>query len=391
MNLRKFQADELFDGKTLHRNKALITDESGTIIDVVEAMDAGPDVSMHKGTLVPGLINAHCHLELSHLKDVIPPHTGLIEFLCSVVTKRGFDPAVIQEKIRLAEKEMYENGIVAVGDIGNTADTAAVKSNSRIRWQNFTEVLSFTDEKADASVEHYLQVANELKASLQTSSIEHRTAIVPHAPYSISPRTFELINEATAGEVISLHNQEHPAEDDLYKTGQSEYLRLFQIFGINTSPFPITGKSALRSVLPYFTKGQTIFLVHNTSTPEEDILWAETHAKQNGLTLVWCICINANLYIENKVPPIENLIKHGCHIALGTDSYSSNWQLSIAKEMQSIRTHFPSVDPVNILQFATSSGASALRWDDALGHFQKGRKPGIVLLSEKWETSQRLL
>ena len=391
MNLRKFQADELFDGKTLHRNKALITDESGTIIDVVEAMDAGPDVSMHKGTLVPGLINAHCHLELSHLKDVIPPHTGLIEFLCSVVTKRGFDPAVIQEKIRLAEKEMYENGIVAVGDIGNTADTAAVKSNSRIRWQNFTEVLSFTDEKADASVEHYLQVANELKASLQTSSIEHRTSIVPHAPYSISPRTFELINEATAGEVISLHNQEHPAEDDLYKTGQSEYLRLFHIFGIDTSPFPITGKSALRSVLPSFTKGQTIFLVHNTSTPEEDILWAETHAKQNGLTLVWCICINANLYIENKVPPIENLIKHGCHIVLGTDSYSSNWQLSIAKEMQSIRTHFPSVDPVSILQWATSSGASALRWDDALGHFQKGRKPGIVLLSENWETSQRLL
>jgi len=391
MNLRKFQADELFDGKTLHRNKALITDESGTIIDVVEAMDAGPDVSMHKGTLVPGLINAHCHLELSHLKDVIPPHTGLIEFLCSVVTKRGFDPSVIQEKIRLAEKEMYENGIVAVGDIGNTADTAAVKSNSRIRWQNFTEVLSFTDEKADASVAHYLQVANELKASLQTSSIEHRTSIVPHAPYSISPRTFELINEATAGEVISLHNQEHPAEDDLYKTGQSEYLRLFHIFGIDTSPFPITGKSALRSVLPSFTKGQTIFLVHNTSTPEEDILWAETHAKQNGLTLVWCICINANLYIENKVPPIENLIKHGCHIALGTDSYSSNWQLSIAKEMQSIRTHFPSVDPVSILQWATSSGASALRWDDALGHFQKGRKPGIVLLSENWETSQRLL
>jgi cytosine/adenosine deaminase-related metal-dependent hydrolase len=391
MNLRKFQADELFDGKTLHRNKVLITDESGTVIDVVEAMDAGPDISMHKGTLVPGLINAHCHLELSHLKDVIPPHTGLIEFLCSVVTKRGFDPAVIQEKIRLAEKEMYENGIVAVGDIGNTADTAAVKSNSRIRWQNFTEVLSFTDEKADASVEHYLQVANELKASLQTSSIEHRTAIVPHAPYSISPRTFELINEATAGEVISLHNQEHPAEDDLYKTGQSEYLRLFRIFGIDISPFPITGKSALRSILPYFTKGQTIFLVHNTSTPEEDIMWAETHAKQNGLTLVWCICINANLYIENKVPPIEKLIKHGCHIALGTDSYSSNWQLSIAKEMQSIRTHFPSIDPVNILQWATSSGASALRWDDALGHFQKGRKPGIVLLSEKWETSQRLL
>lgn len=391
MSIRKFQADELFDGNTLHKNTVLITDDSGRILDLTTPDQAGTDVEMLEGTLVPGLINAHCHLELSHLKDVIPPHTGLIEFLCSVVTKRGFDPNVIQQKIEAAEQEMLTNGIVAVGDIGNTADTAQAKSKSQIRWQNFTEVLSFTDDKADASVTHYLQVANELKKALDGSPLKHRTAIVPHAPYSISPRSFELINEATANEVISLHNQEHPAEDDLYKTGQSEYLRLFKIFGIERSPFPITGKSALRSVLPYFTKGQTIFLVHNTSTPEADIVWAEEHANANGLKLIWCICINANLYIENKVPPIQQLMHHGCQIVLGTDSYSSNWQLSIAKEMQAIRTHFPSIPTTEILQWATSSGAAALRWQDELGSFEKGKKPGIVLLSPDWESSRRLL
>ncbi|MFM7671322.1 MAG: amidohydrolase family protein [Bacteroidota bacterium] len=391
MPIRKFQADQLFDGESTLRDRVLITEDDGTIIDLVAAEEAGPDVQQLNGTLMPGLINAHCHLELSHLKDVIPPHTGLIEFLCSVVTKRGFDPGIIQTKIQEAEQEMYQNGIVAVGDIGNTADTATVKSKSLIRWQTFTEVLSFTDEKADESVAHFKLVANELKKKLQDNPVGHRTSLVPHAPYSISPKTFQLINEATEGEVISMHNQEHPAEDDLYKTGQSEYLRLFRIFGIDTSPFPVTGQSALRSVLPHFTNGQTIFLIHNTSTTEEDIVWAEAYASTHGLTLVWCLCINANLYIENKVPPIDALMKHGCQVVLGTDSYSSNWQLSIAKEMQAIRLHFPSIPTDTILYWATASGATALRWENTLGSFQKGKKPGIVLLADDWSSSQRLL
>ena len=75
-----------------------------------------------------------------------------------------------------------------------------------------------------------------------------------------------------------LHNQEHPAEDVLYKTGGGEYLKLFKIFGIDKSPFPVTGKSSIRSVLPYFNNGQTIFLIHNTFMPEEDIIWANEYA-----------------------------------------------------------------------------------------------------------------
>ena len=81
MSIRKFQADELFDGHTMHNDKVLITDDSGRILDITTPEQAGAEVEELQGTLVPGLINAHCHLELSHLKDVIPPHTGLIEFL----------------------------------------------------------------------------------------------------------------------------------------------------------------------------------------------------------------------------------------------------------------------------------------------------------------------
>lgn len=391
MGYRKFRADRLFDGTRFRDSEVLITDEQGKVEGIVPLSEAGDDVQTISGILCPGLINAHCHLELSHLKNVIPPHTGLIDFLCSVVTKRGFARELIDAEIVRAEKEMVDNGIVAVGDIGNTADTAAVKSKSRIRWQNFVEVLSFTDEKANDHFAHYSHVAAEMKAALKDSQLGHKTSLVPHAPYSISPATFRMINEATAGQVISIHNQEHPAEDELYKTGGGEYLRFFNIFGMEESPFPVTGKSSIRSVLPYFTNGQTIFLIHNTFMPEEDIVWANEYAAANGLKLVYCLCINANLYIENRIPPADVLLKHNCHIVVGTDSYSSNWQLSIASEIGALRKHFPAIPEATILQWATRNGAAALGWSEQLGVFNPGMRPGLVQINADYSGSHLIL
>lgn len=391
MVYRKFRAGQLFDGYSLHTtDKVLITDETGVVSDIVSTTEAGDDIQQFEGILTPGLINAHCHLELSHLKNVIPLHTGLIDFLCSVVTKRGFEQELIQQEIVKAEEEMFNNGIVAVGDIGNTADTALVKSKSKIRWQNFVEVLSFTDAKAEENFNHYQTVADDLEAALRTSNTVHRTSLVPHAPYSISPKTFQLINDATADQIISIHNQEHPAENVLYKTGGGEYLKLFKILGIDSSPFPVTGKSSIRSYLPYFNKRQTIFLIHNTYMPEEDIVWANEYAAANGLKLIYCVCINANIYIENNTPPVDLLLKHNCDIVLGTDSYSSNWQLSITKEMEALLKH-TSITKEQALQMATLNGAKALQWDDQLGSFEKGKKPGIVLLGEDFSESKRIL
>jgi len=390
MSFKKFTAGKIFDGFQFHTDKVLIVKNDGTFEALVPLSEAGEDVQTAEGVITPGLINCHCHLELSHLKNVIPPHTGLIEFLCSVVTKRGFPQELIQEEIEKAESEMYQNGIVAVGDIGNTADTARIKSRSKIYWQNFVEVLSFTNEKADENILHYQQVAKELEQQLLHSSAPHRTVLVPHAPYTISPKTFEAINKLTKNQVISMHNQEHPAENDLYETGGGEYLKLFKIVGLEKSPFPITGKNSIRSVLPYFNNGQTIFLVHNTSMKEEDIIWANDYAAENNIKLVYCLCINANLYIENKVPPIDLFIKHHCHIVMGTDSYSSNWQLSIAKEVATIQKHFPHIPLETILQWATQNGAKALRWENELGSFEKGKKPGVVLLKNQHTVSKKL-
>ncbi|HTH31907.1 MAG TPA: amidohydrolase family protein [Lacibacter sp.] len=391
MQYRKLKAQQLFDGYRFRKEEdVLVVDEQGNVIDIVPHADAGDEVEELKGILSPGLINCHCHLELSHLKNVIPPHTGLIDFLCSVVTKRGYEAEVIAAAIAEAEQEMYNNGTVAVGDIGNTTDTALIKSKSKIHWQNFVEVLGFYDSKADETIAHYKSVAAALNYHLTTQNSELRTVLVPHAPYSVSAKTFQLINEATAGQIISIHNQENAAEDELYKTGGGDFLKLFSIFGMTTSPFPVTGQSSIRSYLPFFNNGQTIFLVHNTFMPEEDIGWANEYAEMNGLKLVYCLCPNANLYIENKTPPIDLFQKHSCDLVLGTDSYSSNWQLSIVKEVQALLQH-TSASIEQVLQMATINGAKALQWDNELGSFEKGKQPGVVLLANDFSGSKRIL
>ncbi len=389
MAFRKFRAQQLFNGyRFLTATEVLITQADGTIENIVTAGEAGDDIEELPGILTPGFVNCHCHLELSHLKNSIPPHTGLVDFLCSVITKRDFAAGLVQAEMKKAEQELYRNGIAAVGDIGNTTDPISIKAASHIRWHNFIEVLGLSDAKATENRAKYEQVLQAYTAAMGTTQ---QSVLTPHAPYSISPKTFEWLNAATAGQLISIHNQESPAEDDLYKTGGGDFLKLFALFGLTQSPLPVTGTGSLRSYLPHFNNGQTILLVHNTYMPAEDIAFANAYAVENGLKLIYCLCPNANLYIENKLPVIDNFIAAGSQLVLGTDSYSSNWQLSIAKEVQTMHRHFPSLSLETILQWATSNGAKALRLEKELGSFEKGKKPGVTLLSNDLEKSDRIL
>jgi cytosine/adenosine deaminase-related metal-dependent hydrolase len=377
MNYRKFQADKIFTGfEFLDPGHVLIMDEDGKVMEILAEMDAGEGIERYRGILCPGFINAHCHLELSHLKNTIPPHTGLIPFLLDVVSKRDHDQSLILDCIENAEKEMELEGIVAVGDICNTSITLQTKCKSKIKWNNFIEVLGMKDEKAEANLLHYEGILDAFNGA----ATNMKSSLVPHAPYSISNKTFEGINNRTGHSIVSMHSQENPAEDELYAKGTGDFIILFNKLGLAESPFPVTGKSSLQSCMPYFNKQQRMILVHNTFTSAEDIVFALDHAREHLSGVHFCICANANLYIENQMPPIDLLMKHKAEIVLGTDSYSSNWQLSIAAEIRTIRKELPEIPLQRILQWATINGARALERDDALGSFEPGKKPGIVLL-----------
>jgi cytosine/adenosine deaminase-related metal-dependent hydrolase len=244
--------------------------------------------------------------------------------------------------------------------------------SSSLHWHNLVEVLNFLDATLPERLHHNEQVLEaHLTAALQSS------VLTPHAPYSVSPATFQVLNHATAGKTISVHNQETPAEDELFYKGGGDFCQLYNLTG--TPPPAPTHRSSLQTWLPFFTKEQTILLVHNTFTKKEDIVFAHEHAAKHGLKLVFCLCPNANKYIEETLPPLELFTQTGCTLTLGTDSYSSNWQLSIAAEIKLLADHFSQVPLETLLQAATLNGADAFGWSH-LGRLEKGKRPGLALL-----------
>ncbi len=375
MGYRKFKGTDIFDGKEfVGAENILLCDSNGVVEALLPAEKAGEDIETLEGILCPGFVNAHCHIELSHLKNAIAPHTGLVNFVQEIIFKRSATTEAKEEAMQQAEAELYATGTVAVADICNTADSILLKQGSKLHWHNFVEVSGFVNNAAATR----MAVAERVKEEFDAGLPQCKNVIVPHAPYSVGRQLFSLINAATAGKMISIHNQECTAENELYVNKTGDFLNLYKALQIDTEGFEPTHKTSLQSWLPYFTNGQKIISVHNTFTSEEDLVWLSRKGYKDNLS--FCLCPNANLYIENTYPPVELIQKYAGNIVLGTDSLASNYGLNMFKEIQVIQSKFPGIAMSRILRWATLNGAIALGIDDKFGSFEKGKKPGVVLL-----------
>ncbi len=362
-------------------NFVLITDAEGAVQDVTAAADAGDDIEKFRGILSPGFINAHCHLELSHMKGFIPEKTGLVDFIFKVVFDRHFEEAEILAAIANAENEMLQNGIVAVGDICNNTLTIPQKNKHLLRYHNFIEASGFPPSVAEVRFKRSLDFYKEYAALFPASSI------VPHAPYSVSPEIFRMINDFTNNRILTIHNQETAAENELYEKGQGDFLRLYQTMNIDISFFKPSGKSSLQTYLPNLTNRQSLILIHNVCTTKEDIIFEQHQTSNIKYQTFYCLCPNANQYITGLLPDVDLLINQQCNIVLGTDSLASNHQLSILEEMKTLQQNFPHIETKTLLQWATINGAKALQMDKELGSFEKGKTPGIILIEQATENA----
>jgi cytosine/adenosine deaminase-related metal-dependent hydrolase len=368
---QKFQATQLFTGTELLQDQlVLITKQDGTVEGIVGLEDAGDDIQSFEGVLSPGFINAHCHLELSHMKGMIPTETGLGEFVKQIVGLRKVPEAQIQEAIVNAETEMIANGIVAVGDISNTTDTLAQKEKNNLAYYNFVEIYDLDPTLAPDKMIAGLAVQKQFTDSGLTASL------IPHAPYSVTFALWKLLAKHFGSHTITMHNQETPAENEFFETKTGSFLSMYERTKISLDFFHATGLSSLQSVLPFFKNASTSILVHNSFTTAADINAVDKEMPNT----FWCLCPNANQYIEKTMPPIELLQKHSAKIIVGTDSLASNWSLNILDELKTIQKHSPSIPLAEMLTWATLNGALALQMDKRLGSFETGKKPGVVLI-----------
>jgi cytosine/adenosine deaminase-related metal-dependent hydrolase len=372
--IKKISADYLYSSCGELVENAVLVLEGDTIIDIssTEEHDAN-DIQFYNGIILPGFINTHCHLELSHMLGKIPTGTGLLDFIDFVVKHRGTTQEIIATAIATAEQQMIENGIVAVGDISNSTDTFAQKKKNNIYYYTFVENFDLLGN-LDTYTEYrkYLAVYNALDEDRK-----NQKSFSPHAPYSMSEKLWKYINNTNkSSSTLSIHNQETLGENELFISGTGDFVDFYRRQGMSLQQFSPIGQTSIHASLAYLPTGHRVIMVHNTFTDKNDILASNRYTGE----IFWATCPNANLYIENRLPDYRNFLDTNACVTIGTDSLTSNWQLSVLEELKTIKKYQSYIPTTSLLQWATINGAKALGLSSILGTLEIGKAPGILLL-----------
>lgn len=371
--MKRFSGQYIFtiSGTALKR-AVITTDDDGTIRNIE---DTGGDlkekhsVEFFNGIIIPGFVNCHCHIELSHMKGSIGKTGGLGEFITDVQSTRVAKNETIIDFAEMADTEMYREGIVLCADICNTSLTFEMKSKSCIRYLNLLEVFGIDPQKAKSRFNEIIKVA------VAAREVNLPFSLVPHSVYSMSLPLFKLLKDQTKdNKITSIHFMETAAEMLFLNNHSGPLLTPLEKAKLIPNKLE-TVKNHTDAVLNEITPSGNLILVHNTFVDKKII-----KAVKERPNLYWCLCPNSNIYIENKVPPVNLLLEEGCDIVIGTDSLASNNKLSIIEELKTLQANFPSVSINDLVCWATLNGAKALGEEDKFGKIEIGMKPGLLLL-----------
>ncbi len=360
------------DGPPVVNADLTLTDE-GVIVEI--GSGGANNKNDYRDVIIPAFINAHCHLELSHLKGLIREReNGMTGFIRQLLSQRFlFSDAVQQEAMQLADQSMLEEGIVAVGDISNFTSSAGIKKNSRLYYHTFIELFGLENSKVEEMVLNGISMVNEFRGAPHLSS-----SLSPHAPYSMVQDLFKEISRVVHPiDPLTIHMQESEDEILFCKDKSGPLAEFFASAGISTTDFiPFGDVRPLRQILPLIPRANRLQLVHNTYTAEEEIVAALKRRPK----LSWCLCPSANLFITGDLPPVEALFRNDAHVTIGTDSLASNQKLSVLNELKLISKNFPMVPFATLVKWSTLNGAEFLGVANRFGKIKPGMNPGLVSL-----------
>ena len=370
--MRIISANSIFNGiNFLSQEMALVIDDFGILKDIVKKTEIqSSEIEHYDGIIAPGFVNAHCHLELSHLFSQIESKTGLIEFLKQVIAKRNnFNKKEQEDAAIEADFKMWESGIVAVGDISNIDTTFKTKANSKIYYHTFIELIGLNPLHSETIFEKGLSLLKELENYNLIGSL------AAHAPFSSSKLLINKIANYNGlnNLAFSIHNQESEEETKFFAGRPSGINDLFDYLNIDINWFTPPKTSSLLSYLDVIPNKKSL-LVHNTFCKEEDII-ASKHKFIN-----WCFCPGANLFIENTLPNCDLFLNHNQNWCIGTDSLASNQKLDMCFEASILLSKLPSISIESILKALTYNGAKALGIEDKFGKLIIGKNTGLNLI-----------
>ena len=343
---------------SLERNIIVDVDSDGVITAVgrYENIDREAHVEFYPGILIPGMINAHCHLELSYLRGAIAEGGGYATFASEIGRVRG--NFTTEERLRaasVADAMMWEQGIEAVADIANDDLVMDIKERSHIEYKTMFE---------------FFGLNNHDTTPLETLASKYQNAsVTPHSTYSVQEQEFNHICQKYSP-LLSLHFLESENEALLYEH-KGSLAAWYSKMGWECEFLHHT--TPAQRVANTITKGSRLLLVHATCATKSDV---ETIERALPKSATWVLCPESNRYISNLRPPVEMLKAMGANIAIGTDSLASARSLSMIDNMRLLGD----VSLECLLTYATTNGAKALGIEATKGSIEVGKRPGLVML-----------
>jgi cytosine/adenosine deaminase-related metal-dependent hydrolase len=335
------------------------------------------DVHLGDVAVMPGLVNAHTHLELSYLRDEVPPASTFVTWIRNVMAarRRRPDPRApeIVDAVDRALEESEAFGTAVVGDISNTLVTFEPLTRSRLAAIVFLELIRFNVADARAFV---AEASAQLDELAPTDWV--RASLAAHAPYSVAPLIFRAVREAIDRDAFtpcSVHLSESVEEVEFIGTGRGPWRALLEELGVWDPKWVPPGGSPVQFLDEAGFLGPNVLAVHGVQMSLDDL----GRLKARGTTLV--TCPRSNGHTGAGAPPIEDFYDAGVHVAIGTDSLASAPDLSVFAELATMRALAPTVAARDLLDSATLQGARALGFDADYGTIEPGKRARLIAVT----------
>jgi cytosine/adenosine deaminase-related metal-dependent hydrolase len=374
-----------------------VTIEDGRIVDVGDepSRPRVPSIARHvrqvdlgRVAVMPGLVNAHTHLELSWMRGRVGPAASFPAWIRRLLALRstGVEPGAdeIRRAIEHAIGEMRRAGTALVGDIGNTTASVGPLVASELSAVFFREVIGFRAEDPEALV---AGVADEISRAPASSAV--RFSLAAHAPYSVSPAVFRAIREWLMRRASSLgpsdprtfgpsnlrtsvHLAESADELEFLQQGSGQWRSILESVGAWSDTWrpPSCGPVEYLERLGFMSA--RLLVVHGVHLTMDEM----AALARAGATLV--TCPRGNIATGAGVPPVAAFHRSGLRIAVGTDSLASVDDLNLFEELALLRRLSAEVPAGRLLTWATRNGAEALGFGTEFGSIEKGFRAALL-------------
>lgn len=347
--------------------------------DVVRAHPDAEVRDLGDAVIIPGLVNAHTHIELSWAGGAPPPPGGFVAWLARFVAER--DRVAEEEAIRAARAAlatMAARGTVAIGDVANGTWTARLIAESPLYGSAFHEVFGLKAADAETILAAAAERLTAIEADPVVAGARGRVSAIltPHAAYSTSAPLLKALGgrAVASGEILSIHVAESEAEVQFLRDGTGPMRDFLEARGGYDDTFRASGLSPVEHLDRLGVLTPSTLAVHCVHVLQQDL----ARLQARGVTVV--TCPRSNKRLETGVAPVPKLLASGVPVALGTDSLATAPEIDLFNEVAALREEHPGLAPAAALRIATINGAAALGLAKDLGTVEPGKLAALAVV-----------